>query len=68
MGNRPAGYWIVVLIAVVAIAASFMMRSSPDPHIREMSKYLGYGAVVLLLAGRFFFRPKVDPTPPMPKD
>ena len=68
MGNRPAGYWILVLIAVVAIVASFMMRSSPDPHTHQISRYLGYGAIVLLLAARFVFRPKVDPTPPMPKD
>jgi len=68
MGNRPAGYWILVLIAIAAAVAAFMMRSSPDPHTRAMAQYLGWGAITLLLIGRFFFRGKPDTTPPMPKD
>src|SRR5207244_2912266 len=58
MGNRPAGYWILVLIAIAAAVAAFMMRSSPDPHTRAMAQYLGWGAIALLLIGRFFFRGK----------
>src|SRR5947209_17263520 len=45
MGNRPAGYWILVLIAIAAAVAAFMMRSSPDPHTRAMAQYLGWGAI-----------------------
>jgi hypothetical protein len=48
--------------------AGFMLRSSPDPHKHVMAQYLGWGAIVLLVIARFFFRAKVDPTPPMPRD
>jgi hypothetical protein len=68
MGNRPTGYWILFLLAIAAAVAAFMMRSSPDPHTRAMAQYLGWGAIALLLIGRFFFRAKQDTTPPMPKD
>jgi predicted O-methyltransferase YrrM len=68
MGNRPAGYWILLLLAVVAVVVAFMTRSSPDAHTREIGKYLGYGAIALLLIARLFFGPKRQPTPPMPKD
>jgi hypothetical protein len=68
MGNRPASYWILVLIAIAAAVAAFIMRSSPDPHTRTMAQYLAWGAIALLLIGRFFFRSKPDTTPPMPKD
>ena len=57
-----------MLIAIAAAVAAFMMRSSPDPHTRAMAQYLGWGAIALLLIGRFFFRGKPDTTPPMPKD
>ncbi len=68
MGNRPIGYWICLLLAVAALIASLVMRSSPDEHTREISKYLGYGAIALLLIGRFAFPRPTLPTPPMPKD
>jgi hypothetical protein len=68
MGNRPAGYWILLLIAIAAVVTSFMMRSSPDAHTRGMAQYLGWGAIALLLIGRFVFGRKPDTTPPMPKD
>ena len=68
MGNRPTGYWIFLALAIVAVIASFMMRSSLDAQTREIAKYLGYGAIALLLVARFAFRRKVDATPPMPKD
>jgi hypothetical protein len=68
MGNRPTSYWILVLLAVAAIVASFVMRSSADPHIKNLSQYLGWGAVAVLLIARFFFRGKPDTTPPMPRD
>ncbi len=69
MGNKPTGYWIMVLVVLAAIVASFMMRSSADPHMRDISKYLAYGAIVIYLIGRFFiFRSKPDTMPPMPKD
>jgi len=68
MGNRPAAYWILLLLAVAAIIVAFTTRSSPDPHTREIGRYLGYGAIALLLIARLFFRPKPQPTPPMPKD
>jgi hypothetical protein len=68
MGNRPAGYWILVLIAIALGVAGFIMRSSPDPHNRAIAQYFGWGAIALLLIARFFFRGKPDNTPPMPKD
>lgn len=68
MGSRPTGYWILLLIAIAVAVAAFTMRSSPDAHTRAMAQYLGWGAIVLLLIGRFFFRGKPDTTPPMPKD
>lgn len=68
MGNRPAGYWILVLIAVAVVIASFAMRSSPDPHTHQISRYMGYGGIALLLIARFVFPPVRDTTPPMPKD
>jgi hypothetical protein len=67
MGNRPASYWILVLIAIVAVIAAFVMRSSANPQTQEISKYLGYGAIAMLLVARFFFRGKTHPTPPTPK-
>ena len=68
MGNKPAGYWIVLLLAIAALVASFMLRSSPDMHTRDISRYLWIGSIVLLLIARFFFRGKPDTTPPMPRD
>jgi hypothetical protein len=68
MGNKPAGYWILVLIAIIGVVVSLVLRSSADPHTREISKYLGYGGLALLLIGRIFFRPKVDTAPPIPRD
>ncbi|HEX4605515.1 MAG TPA: hypothetical protein VH724_16055 [Candidatus Angelobacter sp.] len=68
MGNRPAGYWILLIVAIAAVAASFIMRSSADLQMREISKYVGYGAIALLVIARIAFRRKVDPTPPMPRD
>jgi hypothetical protein len=68
MGKRPVGYWILFLLAIAAATAAFFMRSSPDPHTRGMAQYLAWGAIALLLIGRFFFRAKPDTTPPMPKD
>jgi hypothetical protein len=68
MGNQPAGYWICVLLAIAALVASYFMRSSADAHVRQISNYLLYGAVALVLIGRFGFKRKPDPTPPMPRD
>jgi hypothetical protein len=68
MGNQPAGYWILLLLAVGGVIAAFAMRSSPDAHTRDIGRYLGYGAVACLLIARLFFRRKPQPTPPMPKD
>jgi hypothetical protein len=66
MGNRPAGYWILLIIAIAMGVAGFMMRSDPQKH--AMAQYLGWGAIVLLVIARFAFKARVDPTPPMPKD
>jgi uncharacterized membrane protein len=68
MGNRPIGYWICLALAVGALIASLVMRASPVEHTRELSKYLGYGAIALVVIGRFAFRRLEPPTPPMPKD
>jgi hypothetical protein len=68
MGNRPIGYWICLALAVGALIASLVMRSSPVEHTRELSKYLAYGALALLVIGRFAFPRPTLPTPPMPKD
>ena len=67
MGNRPIGYWIFLLLAIAALVASYLMRSSPDPHTKEISRYIGYGAIVFVIA-TLFFRGKTAPTPPMPRD
>jgi membrane protein DedA with SNARE-associated domain len=66
MGNRPATYWVLVLIAIGMAVAGFAVRSSPEKH--AMAQYLGWGAIALLVIARFFFRKKPDTTPPMPKD
>jgi hypothetical protein len=66
MGNRSAGYWILVVIAIGMAVAGFAVRSSPEKH--AMAQYLGWGAIALLVIARFFFRKKPDTTPPMPKD
>jgi uncharacterized membrane protein len=68
MGNRPASYWILVIVAIGMAVAGFVVRSSPDPQRHAMAPYLGWGAIALLLIARFFFRGKPDTTPPMPKD
>ena len=68
MGNRSKGYWILFLIAVAAVIASIIMLRSPDAHTRELARYLGYGAVALLLIARFAFRRPAPPEPPMPRD
>ena len=68
MGKRPTGYWILLLLAIAAVIAAFMMQSSADPHTREIARYLGYGAIGLIVIARFFFRGKAQPEPPMPKD
>jgi hypothetical protein len=68
MGKRPAAYWIVLVVAVAAVIAAFVMRRSPDLHTQEMAKYLGWGAIVLLVIARFALRGKSAPEPPMPRD
>jgi predicted membrane channel-forming protein YqfA (hemolysin III family) len=68
MGNKPAGYWILLLLAIAALVASFMMRSSPDPNIRDIARYLWMGAIALLLIARLFFRGKPEGTPPIPRE
>jgi uncharacterized membrane protein len=68
MGNRPAAYWVLVIVAISMAVAGFVVRSSPDPQKHAMAPYLGWGAIALLLIARFFFRGKPDKTPPMPKD
>ena len=67
MGNRPTGYWIFLLLAVAALVASYLMRSSLDPHTREIARYLGYGAIAFVIV-TLFFRRRQPPTPPMPRD
>jgi hypothetical protein len=67
MGSRPTGYWIFLLLAIAALAASYTMRSSPDPHTREIARYFGYGAIAFVIA-TLFFRRKTQSTPPMPRD
>ena len=68
MGNRPAAYWILVLLAVAAMAGAFMMRSSTDPHTHMIVDWLRYGGVALIFIAIIFFRGKPQQTPPMPKD
>jgi hypothetical protein len=68
MGNRPAAYWLVLLVAVAMIVAVFVLRRSPDQHLHEVAKYLGWGAIALLVIARFALRPKRAPEPPMPRD
>jgi uncharacterized membrane protein YjfL (UPF0719 family) len=68
MGNRPAGYWILVAVGVVMAGIAFAVRSSPDPQKHTLAQYLAWGAIALLLIARFFFRRKPDTTPPMPRD
>jgi vacuolar-type H+-ATPase subunit I/STV1 len=68
MGNRPAGYWILVIIAIAVAIASFKMSSSPDAHTHQIARYMGFGGIALLLIARFLFPPKRDTAPPIPKD
>jgi len=68
MGNRPAGYWILVAVALAALVGSRMMRSSVGPHSQQIAQYLGYGAIALIVIAMLFFRRKPDTTPPMPRD
>jgi len=68
MGNRPLAYWIVVLVAVAAGIAAFMMKSSADVNMRHMASWLSGGSIALLLIARFALRGKTTPTPPMPRD
>jgi hypothetical protein len=68
MGNRPIGYWICFALAIAAVIASYIMLRSPDEHTHQLARYLGYGAIALLLIGRFVFPRPTPPTPPMPKD
>ncbi len=68
MGSRPIGYWICFLLAVGLVIASFTMLRSPDAHTKEIARYLGWGAIALLLVARIVFRRPSPPTPPMPKD
>ena len=68
MGNRPKGYWIVFLVALAVVIAAVVMTRSADQHTREIGKYMGWGAIVLLLIARFAFPRKTTPEPPMPKD
>ena len=66
MGNRPAAYWILLVVGIGMAVAGFAIRSSPEKH--AMAQYLGWGAIALLLIARFGFRRKPDTTPPMPRD
>jgi len=68
MGNRPASYWILVIVAIGMAVAGFVVRSSPDPQKHALAPYLCWGAIALLLIARFFFRGKPDTTPPLPRD
>ncbi|MGC2696351.1 MAG: hypothetical protein WA738_11225 [Candidatus Angelobacter sp.] len=68
MGNRPPAYWIAIAVALAAVIASVVMLRSPDPHTHEIARYLGWGAIVLLLIARFALRGTSPPTPPMPRD
>jgi len=68
MGNRPAGYWICFLFAVAMAIAGYVMMRSPDSHTHDLGRYVGFGAIALLLVARFAFRRPTPPEPPMPKD
>ena len=52
MGNRSAGYWILLVIAIGMAVAGFVVRSSPDPQKHAMAQYLGWGAIALLLIAK----------------
>jgi len=68
MGNRSKGYWIVFSLAAAVVIAALIMTRSADEHMRQIGKYMGWGAIVLLLIARFGFRRKTTPEPPMPRD
>jgi hypothetical protein len=68
MGNRSKGYWFFFFFALAAVAAAVLMTRSADAHTRELGRYVGYGAIALLLIARFGFRRRTPPTPPMPRD
>lgn len=68
MGNRPAIYWILVLIGVAAMAAAFALRGSTDPRTHSLVEGLRYSGVVIVFIAVIFFRGKAKPTPPMPRD
>ena len=68
MGNAAKGYWIFLLLALAAVIAALVMRSSPSEHTRDIGKVIGYSAIVFLLIARFGFRKRRPPEPPMPPD
>lgn len=68
MGNRPKGYWIVFFVALAVVIAALIMSRSMDEHTRQIGRYMGWGAIVLLIIARFALPRKNTPEPPMPKD
>jgi FtsH-binding integral membrane protein len=68
MGNRPKGYWLIFFVALAVVIAAVVMVRSADEHMRQIGRYMGWGAIVLLLIARLAFPRKTPPTPPMPKD
>ena len=68
MGNRPKSYWIVFFVALAVVIAAVVMTRTGDEHTHQIGRYMGWGAIVLLLIARFAFPPKTPPAPPMAKD
>jgi len=66
MGNRPATYWVLFVIAIGLAVAALVARFSPDPQKHTMAQYLFGGAIALLLIARSFFRGK--PAEPLPRE
>jgi len=68
MGNRSKGQWIVLVIVLAAVIASVVMVRTGDEHTRQLGRYLGWGAIVVLVIARFALRRPAPPAPPMPRD
>jgi multidrug transporter EmrE-like cation transporter len=68
MRTRKKSLLDFLALAVAALAAALIMRNSVNGPMRVYAKFIGYGAVALVLIGRLFFGGTAEPTPPMPKD
>jgi len=68
MSGNTKIYWALIILALAAITASFIVRNSPVQSTRALANPLGWGAIVLIVIARFGFRPRRNPPPPPARD